>query len=138
MSISSDMAIDISTITAFHQLRQNTGWPSDSEDQRSALAKALDYQVAFYPVRAVLTPEQQAIYTNAIAMLALEMVSAPAVRSAQAIKKLKEQSSSGAQVETEYEASTTEQFPQIAAMLAPLAPRAASESAAVRFSRMRP
>lgn len=138
MSISSGMAIDLSTITAFHQLRQNTAWPSDTEDQKAALAKALDYQRAFYPVRAVLTENEQATYRDAIALLALEMVQAPALRSSQAVKKLKEQSSSGAAIETEYEASTSEPFPLIKAMLAPLAPLPVSQNAAVRFSRLRP
>ncbi len=122
-------------ITAFHALRQND-WPKTVKDQQAALAKALDYQRAYYPVRATLSDTEQATYDDALALLALEMLSPVSVRASQSVKKLKEQSSSGASVETEYEASPGEPFPQIAAMLAPLAPRAAG--GAVRFSRMRP
>lgn len=122
-------------ITAFHALRQND-WPKSLKDQQAALAKAIDYQRAYYPVRATLTDDEQATYDDALAFLALEMLSPLPVRASQSVKKLKEQSSSGAAVETEYEASPGEPFPQIAAMLAPLTPRATS--AGVRFSRMRP
>jgi hypothetical protein len=129
------MAPDIQTIAAFHAVRQND-WPSDLPAQKAALAKALDYQRALYPVRTVLTPDEQLTFNDAIALLALEMVNAPAQRASQAVKKLKEQSSSGAGVETEYGASPGELFPQVAAMLAPLAPLAAPQRAAVRFSRL--
>ncbi len=139
MSISNDMAIDIQTITAFHKLRQNDDWPSVVREQQAALAHALDHQRAFYPVRLTLTPSQQAVYEDAIALLALQMViNPPVLRASQAVKKLKEASSSGASVETEYEASAAEPYPLIAAMLAPLAPSATRNGAAVRFSRMRP
>lgn len=125
----------LDTITAFHALRQND-WPKSTKDQAAAFAKALDYQRAFYPVRSVLSEKQQADYDDALALLALEMLSPLPVRASQSVKKLKEQSSSGSAVETEYEASPGEPFPQIAALLAPLAPRPVS--GAVRFSRMRP
>lgn len=136
MSISIGMAPDVTQITAFHTLRQNENWPSDDAEQHAALAKALDYQRAFYPVRSPLTLPEQFIFNDAIALLALEMVDAPALRSSQAIKKLKEQSSSGAAIETEYAASASDPFPQVTALLAPLAPRSASTSAAVRVSRL--
>jgi len=132
------MPTTIQQITAFHALQQNAAWPTSSEDQISALAKALMYQRAFYPVRPVLTDSEQIIFNDAIALLALEMaVDAPQLRATQPIKKLKEQSSSGAAIETEYEASTSEPYPLIAAMLAPLAPRPVS-SPSVRFSRLVP
>jgi len=124
----------IETITAFHELRQNANWPSDSDDQKSALAKALDYQRAYYPVRATLTDAEQSIFDDAIALLALEMVAGVPVRTEQAVKRLKEQSSSGASVETEYLGAVADPFPQITALLAPLAP--VPVSPAVRFARM--
>ncbi len=136
MSISIGMAPDIQTIAAFHQVRLNAKWPTDVEDQKAALAKALDYQRAFYPVRATLTADEQLTFNDGIALLAYEMLDAPALRSSQAVKKLKEQSSSGAQIETEYEASASDPYPQITALLAPLAPRAAPQNAAARFSRL--
>lgn len=136
MSISIRMAPDIQTITAFHALRQNN-WPASAQEQNSAFAKAMDYQRAYYPVRSALTPIEQMTFNDAIALLALEMVTSPALRSTQAVKKLKEQSSSGAAIETEYEASPSDPFPQITAMLAPLSPRSTPNGGAVRFSRMR-
>lgn len=129
------MAPDIETIAAFHALRQND-WPSDVAAQQAAFAKAMDYQRAFYPIRATLTPVEQLTFNDAISLLALEMIDAPALRATQIVKKLKEQSSSGAGVETEYEASPADPFPQITAMLAPLAPRAAPQNGAARFSRL--
>lgn len=135
MSISIGMAPDIQTIAAFHALRQND-WPKSVAEQQAALAKALDYQRAFYPVRSSLTAGEQLTFNDGIALLALEMLDAPALRSSQAVKKLKEQSSSGAQIETEYEASASDPYPQITAMLAPLAPRAAPQNAATRHSRL--
>ena len=132
------MAITTQFITAFHAKRQNFDWPDDNAEQEAALAKALDYQQAYYPVRAVLTDDEAAVFNNALSLLALEMVTAPALRSEPIVKKLKEASSSGASVETEYEPAAADRFPLITAMLAPLAPADASGSAAVRFSRLRP
>ena len=129
------MPFDIASIAAFHALRRNN-WPTSVAEQQAALAKAMDYQRAYYPVRSDLTPIEAMTFNDAIALLALEMVNAPAQRSSQIVKKLKEQSSSGAAVETEYEASPSDPFPQITAMLAPLAPRAAPQNAAVRVSRL--
>lgn len=125
----------LQTITAFHALRQND-WPKSTKDQEAAVAKAIDYQRAFYPVRATLSDAEQADYDDALALLALEMLSPLPVRASQNVKKRKEASSTGASEEVEYEASTGESFPQIAALLAPLAPRPISTG--VRFSRMRP
>jgi len=127
------MSLSIETITAFHKLRQND-WPSTLANQQAALAKAMDYQRAYYPVRSTLTPTEQLVFNDAIALLALEMVEAPALRATQDVKRLKEQSSTGALVETEYLNATSDPFPQITAMLAPLAP--APQSTAVRFSRL--
>jgi hypothetical protein len=123
-------------ITAFHQLRQNFDWPEDLAEQQAAFAKALDYQQAFYPVRSTLTPQEAVVFTNALALLALQMVNAPPVASERAIKKLKEQGSSGAAIETEYESKPSDPYPLITAMLAPLAPVKASGNAAVRISRL--
>lgn len=129
---------DTEQITAFHQLRQNFDWPTNPDEQKAALAKALDYQRAFYPVRSTLKDAEQLVFDAAIALLALEMVTAPAMRATQAVKKLKEASSTGASVETEYEATPSDPYPQVTAMLAPLAPVAAGQAGGVRFSRMRP
>jgi len=127
----------IETITAFHELRLNNDWPSDQDDQEAALAKALDYQRAYYPVRGELTDAQQDIFDTGMALLALEMVSPLPIRFEAKVKSLKEASSSGASIETEYEASTgLDPFPAITALFAQLAPAPASP--AVRFSRMRP
>ena len=128
---------DLAKISAFHALRQNRTWPSDREEQEAALAKAVDYQRAFYPVRANLDLVEQLTFDDAMALLALEMVNAPAMRPERGIKKLKEASSSGASVETEWDAEQRDPFPQISAMFATLAPLPAS-SGGVRVSRMRP
>jgi hypothetical protein len=138
MTAKYSMLITIQSISAFHAKRQNFDWPPTPADQEAALAKALDYQRAFYPVRDPLLPIEEATYNDAIALLALEMITAPPARAERVVKRLKEASSSGSSIETEYEASTSDPFPMITAMLAPLAPRAAPQNAAVRVSRMRP
>lgn len=132
------MPITTLSITSFHAKRQNYGWPSNPDEQEAALARALDYQRAFYPVREILTPSEEATFNSAIALLALEMVPGLAVRATQNVKKLKEASSTGSSIETEYEDAPTDPFPLITAMLAPLTPAGASQSAVVRFARMRP
>lgn len=126
----------IETITAFHALRQHTDWPKKAEPRAAAFAKAQDYQRSFYPVRAVLTADEQELFDTGMALLALEMIDALPVRSERVLKSLKETSSSGASTEEEYEASSSDPFPQITALFARLAPVPASP--AVRFSRMRP
>lgn len=125
----------IETITAFHALRMNDAWPEDAQEQQAALAKAQDYQRSYYPIRADLDPDELAIFDDAMALLALEMVNAPSIRAERVLKSMKESSSSGAGVEEVYEASSADPFPQITAMFALLAPRAVSPG--VYFGRMR-
>lgn len=125
-------------ISAFHDLRRNSLWTeATAAEQAAALARARDYQGAFYPVRDPLTPVEVAVFQDAMALLALEMLNPPASRAERGIKSLKEAGDGLGSVETVYDGAPQDPFPIITAMMVTLAPRAHA-NAAVRFSRMRP
>jgi hypothetical protein len=117
--------MDLFKADAMALARGLTDWPLDS-GRLTSLVNASDY-IARFRLRPIITPADQDRLDLATFLLAVEFQEngVPAIRRQATVKKT-EKALGDLKTATEYFEGSTDPYPHITALLAPLAPRTAS------------